>query len=395
MGLGTKIKEVLHGDHYNQDTDDVKAPGAYPDDEPSQRHSNGKNYISPQSSAINKKWDATGSGGDPASTGLGNTSTTGHSNILKSSSGSSRNKLHRDTDEYRQTQEGYSQPTHGHQSRDSGVGLGQQTSTKDRAPQGAYWGDLSSEGHRGHGKAEDLPDRTYRGQDHTGGSRGDHIPRVADQAVGGGVYNSVTGAGSPDYSSTHSKPYASGGAVHDPLTSSTKGASIPSGDLYDQETGHHGYGYGSSISRNDHTGSGLAGTGVAAGTGAAAGYGANEYSQRGGYDNSGYNSTHGTAARDTNAPGVPRSSMLDPEPGFPSSTTTQNRQDPWATSTTQQSPGNSVTGSSGTAPSSGLGKDHYGPAHEGAKVLHTCQHCGQDNDISQYFRKEAVYRLGS
>ncbi|KAM0271945.1 hypothetical protein ACHAQH_008884 [Verticillium albo-atrum] len=43
---------------------------------------------------------------------------------------------------------------------------------------------------------------------------------------------------------------------------------------------------------------------------------------------------------------------------------------------------------------SGLGADHYGPAHEGAKVFHKCRGCGMDNDISQYFRKDAVYRMG-
>ncbi|KAI9154704.1 hypothetical protein HJFPF1_07261 [Paramyrothecium foliicola] len=37
--------------------------------------------------------------------------------------------------------------------------------------------------------------------------------------------------------------------------------------------------------------------------------------------------------------------------------------------------------------------DHYGPGHAGAKVLHRCQHCGHDNDISRYFNKDVVYRL--
>ncbi|EEY16226.1 conserved hypothetical protein [Verticillium alfalfae VaMs.102] len=46
------------------------------------------------------------------------------------------------------------------------------------------------------------------------------------------------------------------------------------------------------------------------------------------------------------------------------------------------------------AGSAGLGADHYGPAHEGAKVFHKCRGCGMDNDISQYFRKDAVYRMG-
>ncbi|PNH38087.1 hypothetical protein VD0004_g8726 [Verticillium dahliae] len=51
-------------------------------------------------------------------------------------------------------------------------------------------------------------------------------------------------------------------------------------------------------------------------------------------------------------------------------------------------------GSGVGAGSAGLGADHYGPAHEGAKVFHKCRGCGMDNDISQYFRKDAVYRMG-
>ncbi|KAL8377532.1 hypothetical protein RB595_008285 [Gaeumannomyces hyphopodioides] len=38
---------------------------------------------------------------------------------------------------------------------------------------------------------------------------------------------------------------------------------------------------------------------------------------------------------------------------------------------------------------------HYGPgAHNAARVLHTCTSCGVDNDISQYFRPDVAYRLG-
>lgn len=317
-------------------------------------------------------------------TGTGTTSGTGHGGNLLSSSGSPRNKLHRESDDRHPTQEGYSQPTHGHHTQDSGVGLGQHSSTKDGTSQGAYWGDLSSEGHHGHGKTDDLTDRTYRGQDLTGAGRGDHNPRFEDQAVGGGVYNSVTGAGSPDYTGSYGKHHTSGGAVHDPLTSGTQGTSIPSGNTYDQNTEHRGHGI--PTSRNEHIGGGLAG----AGAGAAAGYGANEYAHRG-HENTGYNPSHDSGVRDTHAPGVPHSSMLDPEPSLPSSATRQSHQAPDTYSPTQHNPGNTSNVASG----SGLGKDHYGPAHEGAKVFHTCQHCGQDNDISQYFKKEAVYRLGS
>jgi hypothetical protein len=46
-----------------------------------------------------------------------------------------------------------------------------------------------------------------------------------------------------------------------------------------------------------------------------------------------------------------------------------------------------------TGSRSGMGDDHYGPGHAGAKVLHQCDNCGVDNDISRYFRKEVVYRM--
>lgn len=42
---------------------------------------------------------------------------------------------------------------------------------------------------------------------------------------------------------------------------------------------------------------------------------------------------------------------------------------------------------------SGFQSGQFGPGHQGAKVMHPCQHCGKDNDISRYFHKEAVYRL--
>lgn len=53
-----------------------------------------------------------------------------------------------------------------------------------------------------------------------------------------------------------------------------------------------------------------------------------------------------------------------------------------------------MAGVAGAAASSGMGPDHYGPGHGGAKVMHRCVGCGMDNDISHYFRKDAVYRMG-
>ncbi|KAI1323032.1 hypothetical protein F5Y16DRAFT_21980 [Xylariaceae sp. FL0255] len=43
--------------------------------------------------------------------------------------------------------------------------------------------------------------------------------------------------------------------------------------------------------------------------------------------------------------------------------------------------------------SSEMGDDHFGPGHSASRVLHRCDHCGNDNDISRYFRKTATYRM--
>ncbi|ROT41084.1 hypothetical protein SODALDRAFT_376807 [Sodiomyces alkalinus F11] len=52
----------------------------------------------------------------------------------------------------------------------------------------------------------------------------------------------------------------------------------------------------------------------------------------------------------------------------------------------------SGAGTKGADGSSGPGQ--FGPGLDGSRVMHTCEACGTDNDISQYFRKDAVYRMG-
>lgn len=430
------------------------------------------------------------------------------------SAGAQRNKLHKEGEGYLPSETAQTSSTHGtrgHQAVDSGVGLAH-TSDRDHTKEGAYWGDLSTGGHASkgtHGLRKDSPDRAHHergfspvgtGQNvsslpdrtahgHGGsGSPGHHNPLHGDQAVGGGVYNTVAGVGSPDYDRSHgsAKPHAAGGVVHDPLTSSTRGTNVHdyktslSGagapTSHDDRTtgpglagaGDVGAGYGASerglgqgglsqgglggsglsggglgggglsgsgVGRsqgygdnglthhdqstghgNSHAGAGLAGAGVAA----AAGYGANELSHR----NQG-SAGHGGAYDSTtghHVPGVPRSSMLDVEPsggvtGSHPGHTTQSSGIPHNTSLGSErgvsgSPthhgGHGVGAGSPTNVSSGIGSHvgqsspassgpastHYGPGHSGAKVLHQCQHCGRDNDISHYFKQDVVYRLG-
>jgi hypothetical protein len=54
MGLGSKIKEALHGDHHDKTATDARPPGAFPQDDIPQRHADGKDYIAPHGSLIDK-----------------------------------------------------------------------------------------------------------------------------------------------------------------------------------------------------------------------------------------------------------------------------------------------------------------------------------------------------
>lgn len=449
MGLGTKIKEVLHGDHQTTSTpstSNYNTPGAFPSDDLPQKHADGKNYTAPHGTAVDdtvKPGTHTG-----ATSGKSTQSSLLKENPLQSnihpglaSSGTQRNRLSKGSD-----------------------GL-------DQSSTGAYWGDLSKDNHQG--VAGDLPDRTRLDKDSSAptgrhhGAQGHthhHDHRASDQAVGGGVYdaapaqgshglsnrdptedshfgqdlsgtaasrdrdhhlagqssgrgvhNSVTGAGSPEqYGSRTSKT----GNVHHPASSGISSGNA-SGNTYDgQNAGFRGDGVSTSQNERTGHGHGLGVTGATAGAGAAAGYGAHEYGQHN-HGSTGYGGGK-------TADGVPRSSMLDPEPALHKSNSPVRGQ--------TVSPGyNDLEGTRGTSTggntghfssgpshvntnigagvgpgpdsgvsavsptqsaSSGSGRKHYGPGHDGAKVLHSCQHCGRDNDISHYFNKDVVYRLG-
>lgn len=447
MGLGTKIKEALHGDHQSttshQTTGSHTTPGAFPSDELPQRHTDGKNYTAPHGTAVDETVNPGTHTGTTSGRMIRNFPGRHHANIHLglASSGSHRNRLSKGTDDLDQTK-------------------------------GAYWGDLSKDGRSA--AAGDLPDRTGLGEDssaatgrHHGTHGHHHDHHAADQAVGGGVYNtaaaqgshgssnrdptedsrfgqsvtstaasrdhnltgqssgggvynSITGSGSPEYNATRGSQT---GAVHDPLSSGTKGVPLSSGHAsgnnYDsQNIGHRGE--GTPTAHSDRTGHshGLGLAGAAAGAGAA-GYAAHEHGQYNNRD-SGYSGHKGSD-------GVPRSSMLDPEPASHSSslpvggqTGTVGYNDTQGTRGVPSGGYSSTGGQTGQfsggpshvntnigagsgidssvsptqSASSGSGRKHYGPGHEGAKVLHCCQHCGRDNDISHYFNKDVVYRLG-
>ncbi|KAG6366726.1 hypothetical protein INS49_000906 [Diaporthe citri] len=297
MGLGSKIKEALHGDHHDKTSSDARPPGAFPQDDIPQKHADGKDYIAPHGSLIDKNRNTTGHAGTTTGTtgttgsGLGSTPVGGADSL---SAGAQRNKLHKEGEGYLPSETGQttSTSTHGtrgHQPVDSGVGLAQ-TSGRDHTKEGAYWGDLSPGGHASkdtHGPNNDLPEHGHHGHDYTpvgtgqnvsslpdrtthghgSGSAAHHNPLHGDQAVGGGVYNTVAGAGSPDYDRSHggAKPHTTAGTVHDPLTSGTRGTNV-----HDYKTSLGGA--GAPTSRDDRTtGPGLTHAGdVGAGYGAGA-----------------------------------------------------------------------------------------------------------------------------
>lgn len=60
----------------------------------------------------------------------------------------------------------------------------------------------------------------------------------------------------------------------------------------------------------------------------------------------------------------------------------------------QSGMGQGPTGGAGARTEEGSsGPGHFGPGLDGSKVVHKCHACGTDNDISQYFQKNAVYRM--
>jgi hypothetical protein len=62
MGLGSKIKEALHGDHHEKTTHDARPPGAFPQDDIPQKHTDGSNYIAPHGSLVDKNRNTANAG---------------------------------------------------------------------------------------------------------------------------------------------------------------------------------------------------------------------------------------------------------------------------------------------------------------------------------------------
>ncbi|GKT50486.1 uncharacterized protein ColSpa_10667 [Colletotrichum spaethianum] len=290
---------------------------------------------------------------------------------------------------------------------ESGIGRG--------GPQAIGGGTYNAADTHHHDPASSV-DRSMEGRDFT------HTNQSGNVGIGG--------AGSDPYSGVH-------GAAHNPQAALAGGSTS---DPYDTRMRDRDMG-------RERTGHGAAGAGIGAGVGAGAamaagqaahrhhrddmhesGYGAGNTGAGSlnsgiGHNNTashGISNTHGGVGGGVGSgvggvdghsrssisghePDVPRTSMLDP---YNESSTTSGVQGNVA-----GGKGGHYEGRNGSPPfnqgmqnphvpgttglgSSNMGPDHYGPGHEGAKVFHTCTRCGEDNDISKYFKKDAVYRMG-
>ncbi|KAK1991887.1 hypothetical protein LX36DRAFT_324457 [Colletotrichum falcatum] len=347
--------------------------------------------------------------------------------------------------------------TGAHRPTDSGVDLGHGPGHNRPYPgenvrnaQDPYWGDVGRDGrgatgaHGTHGTTgntlnKDLPLRPNESS----------VGRTGPQAVGGGTYNAadthhhdpassvdrsmegrdfthphqggnsgVGAAGSDPYGGVH-------GAAHNPQAALAGGNSSDPYDtrIRDRDMGRDRTGHGAALAagqaahkhHRDDMHESVHGTGSTGVGGPNSGLGhsnashgvSNTHGGVGGGIGSGVGGVggvndHSRSSLTGDEPGVPRTSMLDPYNEAPTSGLRgnvsggkgghyggRNGSPPF----NQGTHNSNVPGTTGLG-SGSMGPDHYGPGHEGAKVFHTCTRCGEDNDISRYFKKDAVYRMG-
>ncbi|RVX71337.1 hypothetical protein B0A52_04911 [Exophiala mesophila] len=249
----------------------------------------------------------------------------------------------------------------------------------------------------------------------SGISRHDYTGRDNGRDTGhGGIYNTVVGAGSED---DHSRPHG----AHDSGVGSGPGPTA-SGRQYESHpgttSGLSGQGHvpreagdgrhttsGGRSGLSGHEAAGLAAAG--AGVGAAGAYGASRAHDRDGdrgqgqgqagqYSDTGLGSRGGGGLDSSMNPSAyPAQSQSQPQSHF---------QQPGAMGQGPTGQGamardsTAIPGAGGMGPSSssssggggGHGLESLPP---GARVLHRCTHCGQDNDISHYLRKDLAYRI--
>ncbi|CAJ2514176.1 Uu.00g022950.m01.CDS01 [Anthostomella pinea] len=448
MGIGAKLKDAISGDKDTKHTDTTTSGhatntyqtlGSSPAGDTS--HTHGTAHTTP-STTHHDRGDHSGHGADGLTSSKNPESTHGiHPSTTSTSDAAGPGGLDRYGDQdftHEQSRAtGLRQPNvsaadaapydkHRHKkarSRDA-------TGSHNTPP---YWGEDAarvSGGRKDHG-----------GMTGTGSHGLTHDERNPTHAHG--TYNGVTGTSSQKYPAPGSSNAAhndsgSYGRDHGISGAGSSGSALPhrphdagtGNTSHDRDHKIHEYDAPSNSEGRGHTG----GAGLcAAGAGAAAGYGASEMAGRhhregreGGHDAyASQNRGDGLTGNDhATKPGMldpyqqpqshahaplsqtqPRHGMHDPTyDNQPSAGNTQaipgsvggHSSDPSESRLRHGGSGPdsaSIPAGPGSGAGNDMGDDHHGPGHAGAKVVHQCEHCGKDNDISRYFKKEAVYRM--
>lgn len=198
----------------------------------------------------------------------------------------------------------------------------------------------------------------------------DTTSRQIEPKTGGGIHNTVVGVGSSEYS----PPVGSSnniGASHQtqtPSQSSQPVAQAAAKQAWNKQQPDSSNLNGDMCSDNKHSDLKYAAAGTAFGSGAA-GIAANYGQGKDHEENPRTDQAEKVAERALGPDGKPH-----------------------APSATEGSGGTDKSASSGlTSGATGL-PGQSGSTGDGAKVLHKCERCGHDNDISRYFDKDAVFR---
>jgi hypothetical protein len=396
MGLGTKLKEALHGDnhrHYSA-TDTSKTPGSFPSDEVPRSYNQDVAYDSPLNSDSETRTEKVTGKSSP-----------------KHTHGSTTSRRERNTADFLEDGK-----VDGLNRTGTAKTTGKRLSKGTKDP---YWGDTDATGSNAFGATTGTHDRNahdlnaqeingrYKATTARDGFTPDgHTPHTnrGDKFAHSGQNGSAL---SDHHEATEDDDIVESSIgtttlTHRPHNETSQPRNAKTED-YDAPTNSAGRGKTSLAT---------------AGAGAAAGYGASRLADRhyeeelraedttgaGRWgDRRNHDDAHDVAGSRTTGVGT---SMLDAYGrGSNNNKTTATRVEPSTIGTHEKnSPAretgytraeNASAGTSEYGHDSGLGMDqgHFGPGHSGAKVMHRCYNCGADNDITKHFRKDAVYRM--
>lgn len=229
-------------------------------------------------------------------------------------------------------------------------------------------------------RKDELPGSTRETSSGIAGPAGlaqrDTTSRQIDPTTSGGIHNTVVGAGSSEYSHPVGSSTTTGaGYQTQPSSQATQPAAQAAAQQawnkqQQQPASSNTLGDTSNDNKHSNLGYAAAGTAFGAGaTGLAANYGQGK--------------EHETNPRtDTSEKVADRALGSDGKPHAPSSTEGLGGGNHHNASSGLSSGVAGLAGQSGSTGNTG----------NGSKVLHKCDNCGHDNDISRYFNKDAIFR---